>query len=134
MRLTSAGVLVVLLAMAGCGGGSGDSFAEDYNKAVRPLSQLRTDLGTSAAEFDRLADRTRQTRGNLAGLDPPDDAQNEMDTLLDGLSGVTRDLTGVARAIRSKDPVKQQRAAKRLVKSSEQVQRAEAALQLAVGG
>jgi hypothetical protein len=134
MRLTSAGVLLVLLAAVGCGGGSGDSFAEDYNKAVRPLSQLKTDVGTSAAEFDRLADRTRQTRENLAGLDPPDDAQDEMDTLLDGLSGVMRDLKSVADAVRSKGPVKQRRAAKRLVDSSAEVQRAEAALQAAVEG
>lgn len=134
MRLRSAGALLVLLGAAGCGGGSDDSFAEDYNNAVRPLSQLQTSGGTSAAEFDRLADRTGKTRVNLADLEPPEDAQDEMDTLLDGLTGVTRDLSRVADAVRSKDPVKQQRAAKRLVKSSAEVQRAETALQAAVDG
>jgi uncharacterized protein YukE len=134
MKLTSPVALLVLLVVAGCGGGSSDSFTEDYNKAVRPLSQLRSDLGTSAAQFDKLADRTDQTRANLADLDPPSDAQDEMDKLLSGLDRVTRDLNGVADAVRSKDPVKQQKAAKRLVESSSEVQQAETALQQAVEG
>jgi ABC-type transporter Mla subunit MlaD len=133
MRLTSPVALLVLLAVAGCGGGNG-SFTDDYNKAVEPLSELRTDIGSSAREFDRLAARTRQTRENLADLDPPDAAQDEMDKLLAGLAGVTRDLSAVAKAVRSKDPQGQQDAAKRLVKSSTEVQQAETALQQAVEG
>ena len=134
MKLTSPVVVLVLLAVAGCGGGSGDSFTEDYNKAVRPLSELKTDMGTNAAQFDKLAERTGETRDNLADLDPPDEAQDEMDRLLAGLERVTDDLSGVADAVRSKDPVKQQNAAKRLVKSSADVQQAESALQQAVEG
>ncbi len=133
MKLTSPVVLLVLLALAGCGGSSSDSFTADYNKAVRPLAELKSDMGTSAAQFDKLADRTGQTRDNLAALDPPSDAQDEMDKLLSGLDRVTKDLSGVADAVRSKDPVKQQNAAKRLVKSSAQVQQDETALQQAVG-
>ena len=134
MKLTSPVMLLVLLAVAGCGGGSDDSFTEDYNEAVRPLSELKTDMGTNAAQFDKLADRTGETRDNLADLDPPDDAQDEMDKLLSGLDRVTQDLSGVADAVRSKDPVKQQSAAKQLVKSSADVQQAETALQQAVEG
>jgi uncharacterized lipoprotein YehR (DUF1307 family) len=134
MKLTSPVMVLVLLALAGCGGESGDSFTEDYNKAVRPLSELKTNMGTNAAQFDKLADRTGETRDNLADLDPPADAQDEMDKLLAGLDRVTDDLSGVADAVRSKDPVKQQDAAKRLVKSSTDVQQAETALQQAVEG
>ena len=134
MKLTSPVLALVLLAVAGCGAGSGDSFTEDYNKAVRPLSELKSDMGTNAAQFDKLAERTGETRDNLADLDPPDDAQDEMDRLLTGLDRVTDDLSGVADAVRSKDPVKQQNAAKRLVKSSADVQQAETALQQAVEG
>jgi uncharacterized lipoprotein YehR (DUF1307 family) len=134
MKLTSPVMVLVLLALAGCGGESGDSFTEDYNKAVRPLSELKTNTGTNAAQFDKLADRTGETRDNLADLDPPADAQDEMDKLLAGLDRVTDDLSGVADAVRSKDPVKQQDAAKRLVKSSTDVQQAETALQQAVEG
>jgi hypothetical protein len=127
-------MVLVLLAVTGCGSASSDSFTEDYNKAVRPLSELKTDMGTNAAQFDKLAERTGETRDNLADLDPPDDAQDEMDRLLAGLDRVTDDLSGVADAVRSKDPVKQQNAAKRLVKSSADVQQAESALQQAVEG
>jgi hypothetical protein len=134
MKLTSPVLLLVLLAVAGCGEGSSDSFTEDYNEAVKPLSELQTNMGTNAPQFDKLAERTGETRDNLADLDPPDDAQDEMDKLLSGLDRVTEDLSAVADAVRSKDPVKQQDAAKALVQSSSEVQQAETALQQAVEG
>jgi hypothetical protein len=133
MKLTSPVALLVLLVVAGCGGGN-DSFTDDYNKAVKPLAELQTGVGSSAREFDRLADGTRQTRQNLADLDPPDEAQDEMDKLLAGLEGVTRDLSAVADAVRAKDPTEQAVAAKQLVESTTEVQRAETALQRAVEG
>ncbi len=133
MKLTSPVVLLVLLMVTGCGGGD-DSFTKDYNDAVKPLSQLGANVGSSAGEFDRLAAKTKQTHDNLADLDPPDDAQDEMDKLLTGLEGVTRDLSAVADAVRAKDPAEQADAAKQLVKSSTQVQQAESALQSAVDG
>jgi hypothetical protein len=133
MKLTSPVALLVLLVVAGCGGGN-DSFTDDYNEAVKPLSELGANVGSSAGEFDRLAAKTKKTRDNLADLDPPDDAQDEMEKLLTGLEGVTRDLSAVANAVREKDPAQQAEAAKQLVQSSSEVQRAETALQQAVEG
>jgi hypothetical protein len=133
MKLTSPVALLVLLVVGGCGGGN-DSFTEDYNDAVKPLSELGANVGSSAGEFDRLAAKTKQTRDNLADLDPPEDAQDEMDKLLSGLEGVTRDLSAVADAVRAKDPAEQADAAQQLVKSSAEVQQAETALQQAVEG
>jgi hypothetical protein len=133
MKLTSPVALLVLLVVAGCGGGN-ESFTEDYNDAVKPLSELGANVGSSAGEFDRLAAKTKQTRDNLADLDPPDDAQDEMDDLLSGLEGVTRDLSAVADAVRTKDAAEQADAAQQLVQSSAEVQQAETALQQAVEG
>ena len=133
MKLTSPVALLVLLVVAGCGGDN-DSFTEDYNEAVKPLADLQTNVGSSAAEFERLADKTSQTHDNLADLDPPDDAQDEMDKLLAGLEDVTSDLNAVADAVRSKDPTEQATAAKELVESSTEIQKAETALQQAVEG
>jgi hypothetical protein len=133
MKLTSAGALLVLLLLAGCGG-SDNSFTEDYNKAVEPLSRLGQGMGSRPREFDRLAQRTGQTRRNLAKLDAPADAQDELDALLGHLDDVTADLRAVAAAARGSDVVKQRRAAKRLVRSTEEVQQAETALKDAVEG
>jgi hypothetical protein len=133
MKLTSSALVLVLLALSGCGG-SDSSFADDYNQAVRPLSRLGDGLGTKPAAFERLADGTADTRRNLAKLDPPEDAQDEFDALLARLDEVTRDLTAVASAERSKDVPRQRRAAKRLVRSSDAVETAETALKQAVEG
>jgi hypothetical protein len=130
MRLTSSAVALVLLALSGCGG-EDSTFTEDYNRAVRPLSSFG-EVGTKPAEFDRLAERTGRIRQNLAELDPPEEAQDEFDALLAELDEVTRDLSAVATAERSRDVVKQRRAAKRLVRSSNAVERAETRLKQAV--
>jgi len=131
MKLTSSAVVLVLLLPAGCGGDE-NTFTEDYNKAVQPLNQLGEGLGAKPASFERLATGTEQARTNLAQLDPPDDARDEFDVLLDRLDEVTRDLTAVAKAERSEDIVRQRRAAKRLVESSNAVEEAETALKQAV--
>ena len=133
MKLTSAAVLLVLLALAACGGAD-SSFAEDYNEAVEPLSKLGEGMGTDASEFTRLARRTERAHDNLAKLEAPDDAKDEFDLLLARLDQVTDDLRAVAQSTRNEDVVRQRRAAKRLVKSSEEVQKAEAALRAAVEG
>ena len=133
MKHTSAALVLVLLAVAGCGG-SDSSFTADYNKAVRPLSELGQGLGTNPAAFDRLAKSTSQTRRNLAKLDAPEDARDEFEALLGRLDAVTADLTEVASAERSRDVVRQRRAAKELVRSSAAVERAETALKQAVEG
>jgi hypothetical protein len=133
MKLTSAAVVLVLLALIGCGG-SDNSFTDGYNRAVKPLSELEQGMGTKPREFARLAERTRQTRRNLARLDAPDDAKDEFRKLLTELDKVTADLTSVAAAARSKDVAAQRKAAERLVRSSTRVQEAETALKNAVEG
>lgn len=132
MKRTSSALLLVLPALAGCTS-SGDSFEEAYNRAARPLTQLGSGVGTRPADFERLAERTERTRANLATLEPPDEARDELDRLLRRLRAATRDLTAVAEAARRTDLAEQRDAAERLVRSSAAVQRAERALQRAVG-
>jgi len=131
MRLPSAAALLVLLAVAGCGGDD-STFTQDYNRAVRPLSRLGEHIGTKPSSFDALARRTHETRNNLSKLDTPDGAQDEMKALLKGLDEVTADLRGVAKAARGNDVVHQRKAAKALVRSSNEVERAETKLKRAV--
>jgi hypothetical protein len=133
MRLGSSAGLLVLLVVVGCGG-EDPSFTEDYNQAVTPISELRGDLGTRPEDYDRLADRTRETRRNLARLEAPDGAADELDALVAGLDRVTSSLVGVARAARSDDPVRERRAARRLERSNDEFRRAENALHRAVEG
>jgi hypothetical protein len=132
MKLRSAAALLVLLAAAGCGGDD-RSFTQDYNRAVRPLSTLGQHIGTKPRSFDRLATRTAETRRNLAKLDAPGDAKDELKALLARLDAVTADLRHVATASRGNDVVKQRRAARALVQSSNAVERAERKLKRAVG-
>ena len=133
MRLRSAAALLVLLAAAGCGGEE-STFTQDYNRAVRPLSSLGRHIGTKPSSFDALARRTDATRANLAKLDPPDEARDELKALLARLDEVTADLRDVATAARGKDPVVQKKAARALVRSSNGVERAETRLKRAVQG
>jgi hypothetical protein len=133
MKLSSAAVVLVLLAAVGCGGGKG-SFTSDYNQAVRPLSRLGQHLGTRPSSFDKLATRTAETRANLARLDPPDGAKDELATMLSRLDEVVTDLRAVARTARRGDVVKQRQAARALVRSSTAVERAESRLKRAVDG
>jgi hypothetical protein len=133
MRLPSAATVLVLLAVAGCGADE-STFSQDYNRAVRPLSRLGDHVGTKPSSFDALARRTHETRNNIAKLDPPDGAQDEMKALLRRLDEVTGDLRGVAKAARGNDFVRQRKAARALVRSSNAVERAETRLKRAVNG
>lgn len=133
MRLTSSAALLVLLLAPGCGGEDA-TFTDDYNQAVTPISELRGNLGARPENYDRLAERTRETRRNLARLEAPDGAGDELDALVAGLGEVTSSLVAVARAARSEDPVLERRAARRLERSNDHFRRAENALHRALEG
>ena len=131
MRVTSAAVGLVLLWAAGCGG-SEDTFPRDYNRAVRPISELGRHPGAQPKDYEALARRTERTRENLARLEAPDDLRDELAGMRGVLGRVTGDLESVARTIRAKDPVPQRRAARRLEDSIDAFRRAENALHRAI--
>lgn len=139
-------MIVASFALVACGGSEDNQFKEDYNEAVRPLSELNSDIGNSigtaagksnnelANEFNKLADKAQQTRDNLSELDPPDDAKEEFDKLLSSLQDGTDDLKAVAQAAKDGDPQAAAKASQDLVQSGTEIQKAETALQQAVDG
>jgi methyl-accepting chemotaxis protein len=137
---------VLALPLAACGESEDNEFKEDYNAAVKPLSELNTDIGDSiggaagksndaiAKEFDKLADKAQETRTNLADLEPPEDAKKSFDKLLASLKEGTDNLRAVARAAKDGDPVAAREASQDLVASGQEIQQAESELQKAVDG
>ena len=93
-RLAAALCLICLVSIAiyACGEDENNAFKEDYNAAVKPLSELNEDIGSSlsgaagqsndaiAQQFDKLADKAQQARDNLAELDPPEEPEQEEDS------------------------------------------------------
>jgi hypothetical protein len=134
------------LPVSACGESEETEFKEDYNAAVKPLSELNTDIGSSiggasgrsndaiAKEFEQLADKAQQTRNNLADLEPPDGAQESFDELLSSLKKGTEDLRAVAQAAKDGDPAAARQASEALVSSGRAIQQAETELQDAVDG
>jgi hypothetical protein len=147
-RLAVAFALACLLgiAISACGEDDNNAFKEDYNSAVKPLSELNEDIGSTlsgaagqsndaiATQFDKLADKAQQARDNLAELDPPADAKESFDKLLSSLQDGTDDLRAVASAAKDGDPQAARQAAQDLVASGEEIQKAETALQNDVDG
>jgi hypothetical protein len=133
--------LAVSLPLAACGGGGDDeSFKEDYNTAVKPLTEANLgeggeeSNGAVANQLGTLADKTQQARDNLAELDPPNDAKDEFDRLLDLLPQAKDNLSAVANAAKEGDPTAAAKAQKELVETSGEIQEAERALRQAVDG
>jgi methyl-accepting chemotaxis protein len=147
-RLAASAALACALALplTACGESEDNEFKEDYNAAVKPLSELNTDIGDSiggaagksndaiAKEFDKLADKAQETRTNLADLEPPEDAKKPFDKLLASLKEGTDNLRAVAQAAKDGDPVAAREASQDLVASGQEIQQAESELQKAVDG
>jgi methyl-accepting chemotaxis protein len=147
-RLAATLILACALSLpvAACGESEDTEFKEDYNTAVKPLSELNTDIGSSiggasgrsndaiAKEFEQLADKAQQTRDNLAELEPPEDARESFDELLSSLKKGTDDLRAVAQAAKDGDPAAAREASESLVSSGRAIQKAETELQDAVEG
>jgi alanyl-tRNA synthetase len=146
-RCLTAVATVLLVAVTACGESEDNSFREDYNQAVKPLSELNSDIGNSistpgddkknaevAQQFEALAAKTEQTRANLSELDAPEDAKEELDKLLAALQGSIDDFKAVAQAAKDSDPAAAKQAAEDLQESGAAIGEAETALQNAVDG
>lgn len=139
-------ILLAVLPATGCGTDNADQFREDYNAAVNKLSKINTDIGSAtgggadesnaaiAKEFDQIADTAQQTRSDLIDLEPPEDAKEEFDELLSALEKGVGDLRAVAKAAKSNNPQRYNRAVETLAESGREITTAETALKKAVDG
>jgi methyl-accepting chemotaxis protein len=146
LAATAALACALVLSLTACGESEDNEFKEDYNAAVKPLNELSEDIGNSiggaagksndaiAKEFDKLADTAQETRTNLADLDPPEDAKESFDKLLDSLKEGTDNLRAVAQAAKDADPAAAREASQDLVASGQQIQQAESELRKEVDG
>ena len=149
MNRIRAGVLAwltvtLLFGAVACGDDDADAFKEEYNAAVKPLSEANSQVtgaiqgeadqsnAAIAKEFQGLAAKTQQTRDNLSELEPPEDAQEAYDELLAALEQGTDDLRAVAEAAKDADPAAARAARDSLEESAQDIQQAESRLQDAV--
>jgi hypothetical protein len=123
--------IALILPAAGCGDDS-SAFKEDYNEAIRPLTERAGRAGESG--FERLAARAERTARNLRRLEPPGDAEEEFDELLSALRAATAHLRALARSVEERDPIARREAARALRETTAKIQEAESAFQDAVGG
>lgn len=138
--------LALALPVASCGGDDSNQFREDYNAAVSKLRKVNSEIGSVSAgtggqsnaaiakELDNIAGATDKARGDIAKLDPPEDAKKEFDSLLTALETGVEDLRSMAKAAKAGDPEQAQAAAQALSKSGQEITAAENTLKTAVDG
>lgn len=129
-------VLAVALAGAGCGDSESNDFIEGYNAATTPLTQLTSDLsGTpSARSLTKMADGLEDVKIQLGELDPPEDAQDELDALLASLDANTAEVRKMAKAVKADDVEKLTAASQSFSAEGAKLVQAEEALRAAVDG
>jgi len=134
--LCLAPVLAVALAGAGCGNSESNDFIDDYNAATTPLTQLSTDLSGTPSEdsLSKMADGLADVKTKLSELDPPDDAQDELDALVASLDKNTAQVRKMAKAVKSQDVEQLTAATQAFSTEGAKLVQAEEALRAAVEG
>ena len=147
-RLVASILLLLALSFGAvaCGDDSNDEFKDQYNQAVRPLSQLGDEVVASltgagqgsdrelARELDRYADRAARVRRNLSRLEPPEGTEDQFDDLLAALKESAGDLRAVAASATEGDPTEARKATQDLVESGQRLRSAESDFRNAVEG
>jgi hypothetical protein len=137
-KLILAPVLALALAGAGCGGSGGDEneFIDGYNTATAPLQELAGGLSGTPSQngLTKVADSLDDVRGELAGLEPPDGAQDELDRMLAALDANSKQVRALAKAVKSGDVDKLTAATKEYSTAGNELVAAEDALRKAVEG
>jgi ABC-type transporter Mla subunit MlaD len=140
-KLIIAPLVALAIAAAGCGGSDSDEFIESYNEATAPLQELTSELGSAAGggagaekQLNQMADGLDDVGNKLAALEPPDDAQDELDAMVGALEDTTAQVREIAKAAKSGDVEALTAAATELSNSGTALAEAETKLKTAVEG
>jgi ABC-type transporter Mla subunit MlaD len=139
--LPLASVLALVIAAAGCGGSDSNDFIESYNQTTAPLQELTTELGSAAGgganaekQLNQMADELADVRTKLAALDPPEDAQDELDAMVAALQDTADQVREIAKSAKSGDVEALTSAATELANTGQALADAEQKLKTAVEG
>ena len=109
MRRALVAVAVIALA-AGCGGSDEEDYRADIRPIDREVTALNRDVLAAARRaprqtdpqvekrFGQLAQDAGKTQHDLDELDPPDDAKDEQEALVEALGNTQDALEGIERA------------------------------------
>jgi len=131
------GLLLLCLALVGCGGGGEDSYKEDFPPIDRGLvalgdeveSGLRAaDDATLATRFAGYARRLGRLREQLDDLEPPDNVRKRHEGLLAAMSDTRTDLDEISSAARQTDAAAAKAAATALVRDGSRLDEARRSL------
>jgi hypothetical protein len=128
--------LALALAGAGCGNSDENDFIDGYNAATAPLMQLMTDVSGSPTKdsLDQMATGLEDVKKRLAALEPPDDAQDELDGMLAAIDAGAADVRKMAKAAKAGDVDKLTAATQEFSAEGAKLVEAEEALRKAVEG
>ena len=139
--LPLASVLALVIAAAGCGGNDNNDFIESYNQTTAPLQELTTELGSATGgganaekQLNQMADGLAEVRTKLANLEPPEDAQDELDAMVAALKDTADQVREIAKSAKSGDVEALTSAATELAETGQQLADAEQKLKAAVEG
>ena len=129
-------IALALATAAGCGSSEDNDFIESYNAATAPLTQLTTSISGAPDEqsLDKMASGLEDVKGKLAALDPPDDAQDELDALVASIEANTAEVRKMSKAVKSQDVEKLSAVAQSFSSEGQKLVAAEEALRAAVDG
>jgi hypothetical protein len=124
------------LTVAGCAGSEDESFKQDFNEAQAPLEKLLTDSAGASdpAQMGKIADGLEDTAKKMAALDPPEDAQAELDTFVKEVNASASLMRDAQKAMEDRDPEKMTGILTKLQEAMTKVGNAQAALAKEVNG
>lgn len=134
-RILLPAAAALALFLAACG--ESQQFTEDFNEAQKPLESLLADVSSSAgapdaAKMNQLADGLDDTASKIADLEPPDGAQDELDTFVKEVNASADSMREVGKAVEGKDVEQMTSALGELQDHMTKVGTAQQALQTAI--